>query len=380
MEVIAFSMGDSSKTETWSNVPYFFLKALEKENVKVYRCNIRIQDESKLVFWTGKVFNYIIRKMGERGYYSFERTVIYNFLVRRKMLHFIRKFPNADLVLSFDFSSSVADKIQTPTMLFCDWTIEYGCKFLNEHKPSILEYRAIKRQDDTIKNANYVVTLFPNVYDFMKQKFNNIYYLGNVINTVENVPDMESEEEEICDRYKKKNLLFIGRIAYKDALDSLIQAVEQYNREHRNRFKLDVIGIEGNQMNYNNSDVVFHGYLSKNNVEQNKLYYQLIRNAMFVVNTAEKWVGASSIIECAYFGVPFIVTPNADIEKTFGKEIDFGFYSSDNSVQEITKKLDIIASLKFLDYKKMSLRVQKSVADFTWDKYIKKILKLVRNK
>ena len=84
MEVIAFSMGDSSKTETWSNVPYFFLKALEKENVKVYRCNIRIQDESKLVFWTGKVFNYIIRKMGERGYYSFERTVIYNFLVREK--------------------------------------------------------------------------------------------------------------------------------------------------------------------------------------------------------------------------------------------------------------------------------------------------------
>ena len=67
-----------------------------------------------------------------------------------------------------------------------------------------MEYRAIKRQDDTIKNANYVVTLFPNVYDFMKQKFNNIYYLGNVINTVENVPDMESEEEEIVTDIKRK--------------------------------------------------------------------------------------------------------------------------------------------------------------------------------
>lgn len=380
MKVIAFSMGDSSKTETWSNVPYFFLKALEKENVKVYRCNIRIQDENKLVYWTGRVFNYIIRKMGGKGYYSFERTMMYNFLVRRKMLHFIRKNPNVDLVLSFDFSSSVADKIQIPTMLFCDWTIEYGCKYLNEHKPGILEYRAIKRQDVTIKNANYVVTLFPNVYDFMKRKFNNIYYLGNVINTAENVPDMEFEEGEISNRYKKKNLLFIGRIAYKDALDSLIQAVEQYNYEHHNKFKLDVIGIEEKQTNYHNSDVAFHGYLSKENIEQNKLYYQLIRNAMFIVNTAEKWVGASSIIECAYFGVPFIVTPNADIEKTFGKKIDFGFYSSDNSVEEIIKKLDIISTLKFMDYKNMSLRVQKSVADFTWDKYIKKIFKLIESK
>ena len=47
-EVIVYSNGDSNDLATWSNVPYFFCRELEKRGIKVDKVDIHVNKDSAL--------------------------------------------------------------------------------------------------------------------------------------------------------------------------------------------------------------------------------------------------------------------------------------------------------------------------------------------
>lgn len=321
----------------------------------------------------------MLKMIGHGGVFSFKRTKIYEMLVRKSMKKFVKENEKLDLLISFDFSSSIADKTDIKTLLFCDWTIEYYIKVMHKREPDFLERLAIKRQDFAVRNADYVVTLFPNVYDYMKKSYGNVYYLGNVINSLRKPLDMTREEGKLLTkkRYENKHLLFIGIKPYKSAAESLIKAIYNINSQGKEKYYLDIIGMEEDE--FTEYDFLkCYGYLDKGNDEQQEIYYKLINGAKFIVNTAENWVGASSIIEAMSFGVPIIVTPNPDIEKTFGKNIECGFYTLGNDVSYVYECIEKMSGCSVDEYSKMSINAQEMVKEYSWDSYICKIKDLIK--
>ena len=381
MNILAFTMGDSNKTSTWSNVPYYCLRELEKSGDVVYRENICLEDESKILLTIRKIFNRLVGTGKRGGYYGFDRTALYSALVRRKMMKAYRKYPNAELLLTFDFSNSIADLVDIPTLLLCDWTIEYGIQYLKKKSPTPLEKLAISRQNLTVKEAQYVVTLFPDVYDYMQSAgMNNAAYLGHIINTSMRCVDMKSDDgmSLSAKRWQVKKLLFIGRPAYLTAAKCLIHAVEKYNQVFEQPLYVDIIGMTQEQLGMTETQYVCaHGYLNKDNPAEARRYYDLMNNAMFIVNTAEEWVGVSSVIEAMHFGVPIVVTPNKNIKALFGEEINCGFYNAANSPECLLKILTDIGNLDYACYKLIGQNAQEKVSDYTWPRYISRLRELV---
>mgnify|MGYP007100191735 CR=1 FL=1 len=81
--VIVFSLGDSTKISTWSNVPYFFTTTLEKQGIKVNRVNLQESKYLKLLyfFWFGWMIKFFFKKSA----YTYYRSTLNNWDTKRKI-------------------------------------------------------------------------------------------------------------------------------------------------------------------------------------------------------------------------------------------------------------------------------------------------------
>ncbi len=376
MEILAFTYGDSEKTSTWSNVPFFFLNSLEKSkrNVIVHRVNISPEDRNFIYKIIAKFANFISRRILKKNDAYF-RSTFHNNLIRKYMINGYKKYPDSDVLLSFDFSNSIADLAENKakSLMFCDWTIEYKIKNLEKREPTELELKHIKTQEETLKHSDWIITIFPNSYDYLKEKYPNItYYLGNVINSFVENWDLNIITKA---RIENNNIIFIGKEKYKDSLLSLLRAVESYNASGNKKYYIHLIGMKKSEVPHSEY-LTCYGYLNKNDEEERNTYYDLIKNSKFLVNTNDNWVGASSIIEAMYYGLPVIINPNDDLIKTFSENIDFGIYC-DNNDKNILNAIKKIDCLPYNEYLAWCQNAQKAVKDFTWDSYIEKVLNII---
>lgn len=373
-EIIVFTAGDSSKIKTWSNVPYFFTTTLEEKGFKVHRINI----ESGIFMFVGKAINKILKTCGiiERyGIIGFDRLKIYQLCVNKKMKKAVKKYPKSKLLITMNFSNSGSSVSKIPSLLFCDWTIEYYIKNRLNREPKGLELRAINRQDEEIEKSNYVVSLFPDVTEYMNKYYSNqIYYLGNVINSKIKKLNMDNITKN---RRSKKKFLFIGRKAYISSAIKLLEAVHLINKQRNEKYKVIIIGINENDIPEKFKNYIAYGYLDKGNLFQEKKYYNEIYESIAIVNTTEKWAGASSIIEAMFYGTPVITAKYDAFVKTFGEKINFGYYSN-NNVQDIEKIIMKLIDMDEDSYERMCNNAHNSVKDYTWSSYIDKIIKLTK--
>lgn len=79
-EVTVFSIGDSSKISTWSNIPFFLTEMLIAKGIKVNRINI----EPAYPFYY-KLFHYIAKVCNRATTYDFFRSQAY-FLLACKLI------------------------------------------------------------------------------------------------------------------------------------------------------------------------------------------------------------------------------------------------------------------------------------------------------
>lgn len=379
-EIIVFTEGDAYSVDTWSNVPYFLTKYLEKNGAVIHRVNIDISRSSILIRGCAfllKSFLYVYRKIDRRNReFIINRTVFYKKVIERKMRAAISRYPEACFILSTNFSHSAAGFTSAVTCLFCDWPIDYLIEKIQMREPGYFERKAIKRQQKEILDADILITLFPNVQEYMEKKYKRqVYYLGNVINS--EIEDF-NRKEIIQKKFESNHILFIGRKKYLKSALNLINAVEKYNLEHDDKLYVDFIGLNRSDCpDVCSAFITFFGYLSKKDQMQRDIYYENLFRAKVIVNSTENWSGASSIIEAMYYATPVIVTPNKDFTKMFGDECSFGYYCDKNSAEEVLSKLEAVQKLSYKEFENLGRQSNEKVKTFTWENYTHKILNIL---
>lgn len=379
LEIILFTEGDANSVDTWSNIPYFLAQNLELLGATVHKIDIGVGTSSRIertLFYCLNLAARCMRKIiGNNPIYELNRTAMWERSVNRKMKAAFVQYPNTKVSLAFTFSHSAAHIANCPTWMLCDWPIEYLIEIQQKRIPGVLEKAAIRRQIKEILAADHVVTLFPDVQEYMQRKYKReILYLGNVINS-----DLIAfSENEIIDKKKNSNhYLFIGREKYKKSAIVLAQVAAEYNKVHKEKIFIDIIGLTQEVDPVFSSDYVkCYGYLSKADKQQKEIYYECILRAKAIVNTTKYWNGMSSLIEAMYYNTPVITIPNPSIRETFGENCDFGVYCENDTEEEILGAVSTIQTMSETDYTAICYQCYERVKDFTWSNYAKKMLTL----
>ncbi len=365
-ELTVFSVGDSRRLSSWSNVPYFFTETLISKGIKVNRVNLERT-------FVGKVLNKSVwaalNFLNKNNYYSYSRSLVHYLNVRFKIRRAVARYPKSDAHIFLTFSFSSVGLTDRPTVLFCDWTYDHHFKYFLRQQPSAMESMSIAREDQQIEAADLVFVLFPGVAEYMKQRYSNpkIFYLGNVVNTLLNV----SEAHVLAQKAASQEILFIGGSKY---LEGAKQLIETYKRlkTRRPSLVLNIVGMRDREFDNLPDGVHCHGYLDKENADQRALYYDLLIRAKALVNTTPKWGAFSATLEAMHFYTPVITTPYPEFVETFGEQIDFGCYFSGQSVHTLSAVTESILDDPLYDG--LCWRAHDAVSDFTWSAYIDKVL------
>lgn len=372
-EVIVFANGDSSKIKTWSNVPFFFTETLISRGIKVNRVDL-----SPPRILNG-IYNMTCRKILKTIYkdttYTYFRSLIYFLDVRRRIRRAIKKYETSDANIFLTFSFSSTGLTKKPAIQFCDWTYDHLLNRFENRKPDPFEKRCIEREDSQIEGSNLIFPLYPSVAEYMKKRYKNknIFYLGNVINSLYDA----TESQVLKKKSNSNNLLFIGSRKYIEGAQYLVSAFEVLKKEYPNLI-LDIIGMNDSNFDYIPNGVNCYGYLDKGKDNDRELYYSLLQNAKIFINTTPKWGAFSATIEAMYFYIPVIVTPYKEFVETFGTKIGFGYYCENSSLDLLCANIKNILNHK--SYHTLCINAHESVKDFTWGAYIDKMLEIMKGK
>lgn len=360
-EIILFCYGDSSKTRTWSNVPYLMSKNFEEQGVKVDRINI-----SPNRYIIGILGNIFIKNVLKRKAYTFMRTPLFEYLTNRKIKKAVKKYPNADfgVFLCGDF---ICPENTIPSLAFLDWTFEMLIhdRFNLTH---IHDYhkRYIKQQENVFVNATIVLPMFEETYYNLKEKYpsaNVVKISGNVVNNL-----CKGEPYTPSRKYRSDYVLFVGRAAYLPGLKVLAYAAQSLN------LRVEVIGMTHKVWSDAPKNVTFRGYLHKEVASENETYYNLLRGAKVMANPNKIWAAYSSLVEGMYFYNPIIVTKFKQFGDEFGDKIDFGYYV-DEDIDSVREALKSIINLTNEAYCRMANAAHEKVKDYTWERYVKAMIK-----
>ena len=256
--------------------------------------------------------------------------------------------------------------------MWCDWTDRIVIERLGR-QPQWYEKRSLLHEDNVMKRADAVYTMFPKCQKQMEKMYGReiTYLQRNVINTV--YEDTFHLEENIPLRRQSNIILFIGNIRYISGAKLLIKAF-QIIRISMPELELHIIGMTHSQIPaYEN--VYCHGYLHKDITKERDEYYNLLLNCRCIVNPTKGWAGYSSCVEAMYYGCPVIISPYDDFTEEFGTDIDFGYYCDENNLEQ---KISVL--LESPDYPEMCRNAHERVKDYTWDKYIDAFIRSLKEK
>ena len=372
-EVTVFTKGDSSKISTWSNVPYFFTETLLSKGVKVNRVDLSPIPFLRIIF--NRTFYSVEKKINKHSTYDYFRSFMHFTNSRYRIKKAINQYPNSDANIFLTFSFSSAGLTRKPAIQCSDWTYDHYFKYFEERKPDLLEKQCVERENSQIEGSDIVVSLFPTVARYMKKKYTNknIHHIGHAINTLHDI----SEVDAIKNKINSNDILFVGSKKYREGAQSLINAFKKVQQNYP-ELHLHIIGMNTADFKNLPKNVNCYGYLDKGNDADRKRYYTLFKKAKMFINTTPKWGAFSAAIEAMYFYIPVITSPYDDFIETFGSDIDFGYYSEQNTPSLIEE--NIIKILNHPSYQSLCINAHKSVEKYTWNAYMDKLITKIEDK
>ena len=375
-EIIFFAGGDPESAQTWSNVPKCFVETLREKGIVVHPVKLTndwVQDFYDNFF--RKVLKVLTLWYDEPRYYGY--TWLHKYLGFRRIKKAVTAHPQADYCFFINYA--FYNKFSAiPSLLLSDWSNIVNLR--RRGKDAVrFQKRFCLQEKEAIEHAEHVISIFPLCAEEMRQLYPtaNISYLGgNVINDLSGEPVREDEILE-----KKKNserILFVGKPdRYKDSAIKLMEAVGMLRKDEKYRnLELDIIGIEKAQLPSVPDYVHCHGFLRKDVEDECRRYYKLLKGAKVIVNPTPKWAAYSSMIEAMYFYTPVIVSPFDDFVQEFGETIDFGRYNREFSADCIAGNIRNLLESTDADYSETCKRAHEAVKDYTWSRYVDKVLKL----
>ncbi len=375
-EVIFFSNGDPESAQTWSNVPKCFVDTLRKKGVVVHP--VSLANESVQSIYDNffrRVLKVLLSWYDEPRYYGY--TWLHQWLGNRRVKKAVETWPQADycFFINYGFYNRYS---KIPSLLLSDWTDVISLR--RRDKPvARFQKRFCRQQQEAIEQAEHVISIFPLCAEEMRHLYPtaHIHYLGG--NVINDLSGEALQPEEILHRKKEsRRILFVGKPdRYKESAIKLIEAVGLLRSQHEYAdWELDIIGIGKGQLSFVPDYVHCHGFLHKDNPEECKKYYELLKGTKMIVNPTPKWAAYSSIIEAMYFYTPVVVSPFDDFVQEFGKEIGFGRYNKVFTGEGIAENVQAV--IEATDYENLCCCAHSTVNDYTWDRYVDKILSLIQ--
>lgn len=372
-EITVFTVGDSESLSTWSNVPYFFSKSLEERGIKINRINIEENSFlNKLYKYTVYAFLKLFYKNSSHSYF---RSGINYFLTNIKIKRTLKKYSSSQAYIFLTYSFYQTTINSKKTILFSDWSYLYMIRNFYKREPFWFEKKSLQREQKHINSADVVLSLFPGAKDFNTANYQNqnCYYLGNVINSFYPL----NKKELVSIKATSIKLLFIGNKKYLQGATDLIKAFKELKKRGQVEIELHMIGINEKDTSNPEENIFYYGYLDKGNKSENALYYKLLSEAKFIVNTTPDWGAFSAMTEAMYYYTPVITTPYSEFVNTYGKNVTFGFYVNNNSLNELVSVIEANINDSGDSYFKMMNASHEKVKDFTWKNYSDNLLSLL---
>lgn len=310
-EFIVFSIGDSRKPSTWSNMPFFFTRTLEQRGHRVHHVNIAPPRFVQLLFdvpW--KVF---CRLVGRQTRFTYIRSRMNRHVVNAKIQRALRRYPEGHCVfMTFSFATGN----NRPYTLFCDQTFEQHIAYFDERKPDSLEKPTIIEERRNLKEAALIIALFPDLATSLRRVHGSkVKYYGNVVN----MDRLNADRNVLLARkWEGNELVFIGSLKYKEGLERLAEAVEILNGMDRPELTVNVIGMDRRDLPSAPRNMKFHGYLDKGNPGQKRTYFDILERSRLFVNPNPKWAAFSASCEALFLYTPVVIFPYGEFARTFG--------------------------------------------------------------
>ncbi|WP_317897481.1 glycosyltransferase [Aurantibacillus circumpalustris] len=372
-EITIFTVGDANAISTWSNVPYFFTKSIADKNIHVNKVNIKENALLNFIYrYTVYAFLKIFYKNTTHTYF---RSRLNYFLTNIKIRRSIKRYNSSQAFIFLTFSFGIPKTKSKKIVLFGDWSYLYLIRNFHKREPFWFEKRALNCEEKNIRSADFVLSLFPESKKFNTEtyKAHHCYYLGNVINSSFSI----DKKELVKLKSQSKKLLFIGNKKYLQGALDLIQAFKEFNLSNNSEIELHIIGLNTSDTGITLRNLFQHGYLDKGNKDENTLYYKLISEARFIVNTNKNWGAFSAMTEAMYYYTPVITTPYSEFVATYGKVASFGFYVESESQKELGEAIEKLLKNTQEEYHTMMNAAHDKVKDFTWERYTDKLLELI---
>jgi glycosyltransferase involved in cell wall biosynthesis len=371
LDLTVFTVGDSRKISTWSNVPYFFTRTLERQGHRVHRVDIGPDPVLKLAY--DLVWNTWCTLTGRPSEHEYFRSRINHALTSWQIERAMRRRPNNhNIFLTFSFG---ANRDRRPYTLFCDRTFEKQIDYLAGRSARPLEERTVERERRNLREAEHVVSLFPEMARELKVTYGNkVKYYGNVVNLDLEVSDADGI---LAEKERSIELVFIGGDKYRPGLELLVQAVAELNARGGPSITVHVIGMKRGDLRQAPANVIFHGYLDKAVPEQRQRYSEILRKAYLFVNPSPKWASFSASCEAMFLYTPVVIFPYAEFMETFGPEANVGAFLREESPAHIA---DVIAELvqDRARWRTKAHAAHAAVKHFTWDAYVQRFVQDLR--
>lgn len=371
MKIFFCTTAPSKNYKSWSNIPYLLHKNLEKRGYVVENCVMREVEPLKTVFNLPiRALNKLF-KLGTTYFYV--RTPVHFFFTYLYSRFIGAMSAKQDVMIVQGFSYPLHNG-KNRQIVLGDWPSEYLFeKFLNR-QPSRLERKSIDRENAVIEAADAVVTLFPNVREYMLRKYNNpnIYCFGNVVNVDDDVALPSNIRER---KLNSRRFLFVGQPFYLPGALELIAAARNL-RQQGLECEVDIIGIEPGLIGVEYEWLTVHGYLDKERPDDKKKYYELLSNARLFVNTTPGWSGFQALLEALYFHNPIVVRPNESLSSYFSNLSAVAHILEDggpNLESLLAKSLTNSAQ-----YRQMSDAARKGVESSTWHNFTTELIGLLK--
>ena len=371
MKIYFCTTASSKNYKSWSNIPYLLHRNLEKRGYVVKNYVMREVEPLKTVFnFPIRVLNKFF-KLGTTYFYV--RTPVHFFFtyLYSRCIGLMSAKQDVMIVQGFSYPSHNGKNRQ---IVLGDWPSEYLFEKFLRRQPSRFERKSIDRENAVIEAAAAVITLFPNVREYMLRKYKNknIYCFGNVVN----VDDDVGVPADIQQRKINSNrLLFVGQPFYLPGALELIAAVRSL-REKGIDCEVDIIGIDACLIGAEYAWLKVHGYLDKEKPEDKRKYYELLSNARLFVNTTPGWSGFQALMEAMYFHNPIVVRPNESLSSYFPNLKELAYI-----LEEGGASLVALLLRSFSDgarYQSMSKVSRQSVEASTWSNFTDGVIRLFK--
>ncbi len=370
-----FCWGDSNDINTWSNVPYFFARALISRRVDVRRLNL-IPDGGpvhRAMEVLSSNYNRIASTCGLHPRPLF-RIPAFHRLVNFHLAQTCRRIHDTDLNLFLTFSFSSYRYSNVPVAHYCDRTYELD---LAERgiQPSFVDRRLFKMEKQNLQNARYVFNFNRACLEFVRDRYgvSRPLLLTAGINLGED--DFPDPSTLIARKEASRDILFIGRGYHHRGVDILLEAFRLFNTRTPDPFTLHLVGVAKLGPSEPQANVVCHGYLRKDDPAQYRQYMELLASARLFVFPMRFGPLPGVLREALWMCTPVILTsvPNASERLQNGKN---GILAAKADAEEFAYWMSTLVADRER-WRRMAGYARESVRGETWGATIDRFLDVI---